>query len=305
MREYTEKYLDIARQTAAFRELSAAFSSGAENCAYLFSSPDTLLSEYVALLLACSDGERSDTKCRRIISGRCSDVIIKNEEFLTSDADEVVACCSITPSWLTRKYFILNLTKTNEAAQNKLLKTLEDVPECSVFFIIVPNKNALLPTVSSRLEEITPYLPTGAALPTFGSNLDLALYGGRGLTDYDGLLRGEKAYALESAIAFIEALGEGKQLLAASFIPQKRDEAAEVLKFIEMIFGDIMRVHGGISVDARGLYDMDKQTKIYGLEALPQILAAVRRAVARTASGKMTSVADALVITISEVIKCR
>lgn len=309
MTEYTEKYLELARQTAAYRELSAAFASDSGNCSYLLASPDTLLSECVALLVACGDGDCGAClecpKCRRIISGRCADVKLIRDGFMTEDADDVVAGCGITPSELKRKYYILNLTKTNEAAQNKLLKTLEEVPECSVFFVIVPSKSALLPTVASRLEEISPFLPSGAKLPTEGEYLDLALYGGRGnLTEYDGLISGDKAYALENAIEFVKAIGEDKQLLAASLIPQKRDEAAEVLKYIEMILGDIMKANSGISVDTRGLYDMKRMADKYPLGALPESLSAVRRAAARAAGGKLTSVADALVITISEVRKC-
>lgn len=304
MRELPEKYFAAAKQTAAYRTLSAAFASGKENNSYLLASPDPLLSVCVAKLVACgaAHAEAGSPLYARIVSGKCADVRIYGEDGFTAEcADRVVADCQITPSELDRKTLILDLTHTNEAAQNKLLKTLEEAPPHAMFFVVATDKSALLPTVVSRLEELSPFLPTTVRLtpPDFSPYAALANYAGQGnLTEFDGLCGGEKAASLTAAINFVRAAAEGKTLKAASQISQKRDEAAETLGYIERIFGDVMRAASGLPVETFGLYDMSALTVKFPLAVLPRILGEVRRAVRRAGGGKMQSVADALAIAV-------
>lgn len=308
----TAKYAHIVRECAAYVTLKEAFTRGRNSHAYLFDSPDVLLGKCIAAMLAIdADGRMSEAKRARVLSGKCADVkFLGSGGFTAETADEVVSGCLVTPSELERKYYVLDMTKTNEAAQNKLLKTLEDSPECSVFFLLASGESALLPTIVSRCERITPFLPTGAADRLDGgmsAYLDLALYGGAdSLTEFERLLSGAKAGYLLSAIKFIRAASSGKLLSGATAFPNKRDEAAETLKYIERILGDIMRADGGYAVDTRGLYDMKEMTEAFPIAGIASALAAVRRAVERTPSGNMTSIADELAITLREVsVKCR
>ena len=50
------------------------------------------------------------------------------------------------------RYFIIAVSGMTSEAQNALLKTLEEPPSGSVFFIIIPSPEGLLPTLRSRMQ---------------------------------------------------------------------------------------------------------------------------------------------------------
>lgn len=71
------------------------------------------------------------------------------DEFLLEDAKEVIKEAYIAES--VQKYLILVAKGYRVEAQNALLKILEEPPRHIVFIVVVPSKNALLPTIRSRL----------------------------------------------------------------------------------------------------------------------------------------------------------
>lgn len=85
--------------------------------------------------------------------------IFEREEFKISDAKEVIAEAYISSS---QEKFIALIGKIfNKEAQNALLKVLEEPPINIHFLIFVPYKNALIPTIRSRMQVInkTQYTP--------------------------------------------------------------------------------------------------------------------------------------------------
>lgn len=85
--------------------------------------------------------------------------IFEREEFKISDAKEVIAEAYISSS---QEKFIALIGKIfNKEAQNALLKVLEEPPTNIHFLIFVPYKNALIPTIRSRMQVInkTQYTP--------------------------------------------------------------------------------------------------------------------------------------------------
>lgn len=85
--------------------------------------------------------------------------IFEREEFKISDAKEVIAEAYISSS---QEKFIALIGKIfNKEAQNALLKVLEEPPANIHFLIFVPYKNALIPTIRSRMQVInkTQYTP--------------------------------------------------------------------------------------------------------------------------------------------------
>lgn len=78
--------------------------------------------------------------------------IFEREEFKISDAKEVIAEAYISS---VREKFIVLIGKIfNKEAQNALLKVLEEPPANIHFLIFVPYKNALIPTIRSRMKVI-------------------------------------------------------------------------------------------------------------------------------------------------------
>ncbi len=53
-----------------------------------------------------------------------------------------------------KKLFVISFSKINREAENALLKTFEEPPLGSIFFLIIRKPNALLPTTLSRFELI-------------------------------------------------------------------------------------------------------------------------------------------------------
>ena len=129
-------YCASAANTRACRRLAEQFKSGMGGNSYLLASPDTLLSECIAFIAVAAENGGDDRLLRRIADGLCDDVrVLGSEGFRAEDADETVSLCRLSPAELKRRAFVLHLSDSSEAAQNKLLKTLEDAPESAVFFV--------------------------------------------------------------------------------------------------------------------------------------------------------------------------
>ncbi|MCH5313049.1 MAG: DNA polymerase III subunit delta' [Helicobacter sp.] len=79
--------------------------------------------------------------------------IFEREDFKIDDAKEVIAQSYLT--YEQEMLLIICANKYNIAAQNALLKIIEEPPEMAQFIIIAKNKNALLPTIRSRMRLIT------------------------------------------------------------------------------------------------------------------------------------------------------
>ncbi|TLD97375.1 DNA polymerase III subunit delta' [Helicobacter jaachi] len=79
--------------------------------------------------------------------------IFEVEEFKIDNAKEVIAQSYLTYEQET--LIILSANKYNSAAQNALLKIIEEPPQNVQFIIIAKNKNALLPTIRSRMRLIS------------------------------------------------------------------------------------------------------------------------------------------------------
>lgn len=93
--------------------------------------------------------------------------IFEREDFKIDDAKEVIA-----QSYLAREkesLIILAANKYNHAAQNALLKIIEEPPSKIQFILIAKNKNALLPTICSRMRIITH--KSSFELPPFALNV--------------------------------------------------------------------------------------------------------------------------------------
>ncbi len=302
-----EKYQRIAESTRTGRMLTEAFSSGEGGQSYLLASRDTLLCECLAEIAAVSENGGGDRLRRRIAGGMCGDVrVFGRDGFRVEDADEVITLCRLAPGELKRRVFILELTDCSDAAQNKLLKTLEDAPERSVFFVTAPSAKSVLPTIASRLEILYPDAPdvASAFADVSGENMPYALYGGRGdLTDFDALLSGAATDGLIRAIKLAGMLGPSARMLeAAGTLGTSREQMRDVLMRFENIMGDVIRCHGGMMPETYGLFNIRSLAEKFPLAAMPDVLGSVRAAVARTASGNLAAVADMFVITVSEVM---
>jgi DNA polymerase III delta prime subunit len=71
------------------------------------------------------------------------------ENFIVANTEDILLVNNYKPI-LSKKVIILSVNSFTGESQNKLLKTFEDASSDTLFFLIVSNKDILLPTVISR-----------------------------------------------------------------------------------------------------------------------------------------------------------
>lgn len=144
--------------------------TGALSHAYIISGPSredvNALADTLAAALLCEGAAPekpcgSCRSCRKTFRGIHPDVTVVDRagdklEITVDQVREVRADAVIMPNEAARKvYIIRNADTMNAAAQNALLKSLEEPPAQAAFVLAAENPSLLLPTVRSRCAHIT------------------------------------------------------------------------------------------------------------------------------------------------------
>ena len=169
--------------------LRGAVPPGSASHAYLFRGPAgtgkrTVARAFAAVLLA--DGSTDPAGATdRVMRGCHPDLswIAPSgaAEMLVSDIDEpVVAAAGRTPFESTRRVFVIEQAETmNDATANRMLKTLEEPPAYAHLILLTDRPGELLPTISSRCQEVRfdalPEAELAARLERDGVPADTAL----------------------------------------------------------------------------------------------------------------------------------
>ena len=119
---------------------------------------ETMAKTFVSGLMCQGDGDKpccECVSCRQIESGNQPDVIWVTRERASLGVEEIrEQLCNtmdIKPfSSPYKVYIIQEAEKMTEAAQNALLKTIEEPPEYGVVLLLTSNISELLPTIQSR-----------------------------------------------------------------------------------------------------------------------------------------------------------
>ncbi len=132
----------------------------------LTGAPDPVLEDQARALAAAllCRGETppcgSCRACRKVSRGIHPDVIwverLPDKTQLSVDQiRQVRADAYVRPNEAPRKVYVIRRAwQMNAAAQNALLKVLEEGPVYAVFLLLAPNDAALLPTIRSRCERV-------------------------------------------------------------------------------------------------------------------------------------------------------
>jgi len=154
--------------------LSHQLASSASSHAYLIEGPSgsgkTILARSVFAALLCqstSPACMECTCCRKIMGGLTPDVITLSplpdkKQITVEQIRQLRNEAYLSPTELSEKAFLIEPADAmNTAAQNALLKVLEEPPHGVRFFLITSASTSLLPTVRSRCQTIqTEPLPT-------------------------------------------------------------------------------------------------------------------------------------------------
>ena len=158
---------DFAGQSAHIGQLQSDFASHAFVHAYLLAGPRGTGKKSVARLCAMAAVCRGEHKpcgvcgpCRRVLADTHPDVHTvtrpKDKKFIVVDVvREVLEEVGVRSFEDGVKVIIFpKADEMNPQAQNCLLKTLEEPPQDTVFFLITDQPAALLPTIVSRCRTV-------------------------------------------------------------------------------------------------------------------------------------------------------
>ena len=163
---------ELIKSTNAYKIIAGEKKRNALSHAYLIVCPESdYLKEYLkvfARLIACDDDGCSKCRvCRLIAEETYADCTLYPREgtkILTADVDDLLSQTHIKPIENRTRLFVLsNVENMNAAAQNKILKTLEEPPANVCILMGATMDYSLLPTVKSRVKRID--------VPPFGDKI--------------------------------------------------------------------------------------------------------------------------------------
>lgn len=294
--------------------LSAAFTAGRFPHAVILQGNAGCGKKTLAALLAkalvCRDRDNAPCgvcpSCVRAAAGSHPDIRVVEGSGVTKSLSvdtvkEVIADSYRMPEEAHYNVYVLHMgSRTGDAAQNKLLKVIEEPPEGAVFILVCESAEQLLPTICSRAQIYTLNPPSiNEAAAFVQQKADLSAEEALHLAELCGgnigqmLSEQEQGGAAQAAkiaqeIAAAIPLSTGDALYKACAPLQKdRRLCAEVLERLEVIFRDacVLRVGGEkLLSGADELADRLSTLPRKKLYALPQLTVDYRQRLERNAN---------------------
>ena len=304
------KYAEFVKKSHEYRLMSAEAKNPASG--YLLVGKDGVFADILYKLFL------SEMLGISVLSVEANaDIEIFEGKFAVADAEKIAEKAYYTPISLPKKFFVIKCGENiNEAAQNKLLKILEEPPRSTGFLLITKEESYLLPTVRSRLK-IVRCRPMAdddinelCAKYLDNALVSAALSGG-------SIERAEKFSSPEYAELYREVLAmlfnmkkSGDILGYASALNSKREMIPDVLDIIETVFHDCMMCSLGIydgfmlKMSTSEIKDLSSG---YGVDAVLKLRPVIDRARKRLATGgNASSIIDEVLFSILEVkAKCQ
>lgn len=155
-------YEELVKDTTAYKIISTEKKNGALSHAYLVVCADKYaLKTYLKELAKVIEfqGDDGDGRIAGLIDKNayvdCTFYPLTGERIMTADVDDLVSKTYIRPiENKTRLFVLCGAENATPAAQNKLLKTLEEPPKGVVILIGALRESGLLSTVLSRVKKI-------------------------------------------------------------------------------------------------------------------------------------------------------
>ena len=230
------QFKDIIGQDMIKEHLQGALSTGKTSHAYIINGEKSSGKEFIAnifaMALQCENPGSEPccecTACKQADSKNHPDIIrVSHEKPNTISVDDIRTQVNgdimIKPYKGPKKVYIINeAEKMNMAAQNALLKTLEEPPEYGVIILLTTNLEAFLQTIISRCIVLT-------MKPVSDSQIQEFLMKEYHLPDYKAAV----------CAAFARGnVGKARQLASSEDFDNIKEEAVTLLKYI-----DEMEIH--------------------------------------------------------------
>lgn len=152
------KYETLLKKTHAYLAVAHDAIVGNLSHSYLFVSADSIVRENLCTLILaaifCKQNNRpclNCPDCRKITNNTHSDIHYYKGKTNVEKVSEIIELSALKAYSGNLKVFVIeSLHEMNAAAQNKLLKTLEEPPEGVIFLMFASDAAMVLPTVLSR-----------------------------------------------------------------------------------------------------------------------------------------------------------
>lgn len=157
------EFQDALKKSRTYNLIKHDIDTGNLSHAYMVISPDVFavknLFRLIACAVYCKDACTTCPVCKKVLNGNHADVKFINEDGKKIKVEDVAALIEDTETKPfesdNKLYFVNSADKMNPAAQNKLLKTLEEPQKAVSIFLGVGSESAILDTVKSRTKKIT------------------------------------------------------------------------------------------------------------------------------------------------------
>jgi DNA polymerase-3 subunit delta' len=279
-------FAEIVGHQRILEHLRSALRNGRLHHAYLFLGPDGVGKRTVAMALAkaihCAEKEYDYcggcVNCARISDGNHPDVrviqpLADKKEISIQQIRELERELNYRSFTGKRKIAIIDpATLLNTAAQNALLKTLEEPPADSLMILIAANGGGLLPTVRSRClrlsfaplprPEVVTFLESKFAVKPqdaeFLAAISMGSIGVAASLDKDELV--EKRRIWSGMLDSLKTKDYRSVMIAAEALSANRVEALEFLKWAETWYRDLL-VHS-VTQQSDELVNLDMLAQI-------------------------------------------
>ncbi len=312
--------IDEIFQTEDFKTLVKEKEKNTFPKALLLISKDNLyLQEFakaVAMLILDEKVDINGENCKKVLADSHPDVKFYpiKDKLLVSDSQEIVEESFIKPIFANKKVFIIkDISNSMEAAQNKLLKVVEE-PSNNVYMILTcTNPDLVLPTIRSRCNKITlaklSLEQTIKLLPKVeNSKLNLVLAVADGQIGKANELARLKNFEVlcDDALSIFTKMKTSKQVLVYSKkLLAYKDNITLILQVLALCVEDLLKIKSGNKDLARlqpFVSELSKVSEEYTVRALCEISALVDKASKeKQYSVNMVLVIENLLLNILEV----
>ena len=145
------EFQDALKKSRAYILIKHDIDTGNLSHAYMVISPDVFAVQNLFRLIACAvyckDACTTCPVCKKVLNGNHADVKFLNEDGKKIKVEDVAALIEDTETKPfesdNKLYFVNSADKMNPAAQNKLLKTLEEPQKAVSIFLGVGSESAI------------------------------------------------------------------------------------------------------------------------------------------------------------------
>lgn len=217
-------------------------------------------------------------------------IVLDKDKILVADIENI--CQRMVYSKAESQYKIIiiaDFSSTNEQAQNKLLKSLEEPTPNTFFVLCASNRRTVLNTIQSRCivlenQPISPQDLHQLLQDRYSDHpnlpLALSLSNGSLTTAQDILNNPQTLQNLDTAFQVLLLLKVSSDILPVSrILLDSKDNLSKIVDFLQIIFLDILAQGNGLSqyiLSKNHFYDIMELSKFYNESAILRILSKIK-----------------------------